>query len=126
VDYYYDAVSYQPSENAEVVVEVIEYPNRKFLSFRSSNIDINNISATVPVVVSKYYEAQSVDLSDENKYEITTYTTSRIHTSTLMIYLNRNNGQIIVTSEYTRTGKGTNQTSINGTCERIDVKKKKF
>jgi len=126
VDYYYDGAAYRQSENAEVIVEVSEYPNRKSLSLKSANIDVNNITVEAPAVETKYYERLSLDSSDENKYEITSYTTSRLFNSTNMIYLNRNNGQIIVTSEFARTGKGVNQTSVNGNCDKIDLKKKKF
>ena len=72
-------------------------------------------------------EAKGSDLSDDSKYEITysTYDTNKNTNTDTMIYLNRNNGEVIVTKEFSTT-QGKSQILIGGTCEKIDRTKKKF
>ena len=114
-------------DNTEVIVEVNEFPKYKSIFLISSNEFVNNISvSTVSLPPRKGYEESSQDTSNESKYEITqNRTTPGNLDRTTNLYLNRNNGEIVITTEFT-SPLGVSQTSIGGTCEKIDKTKKKF
>lgn len=124
---YSDHTGFRKVDITEVVVEVNEYPKHKSIFLKSANEFANNISISVPPPPPRNgSEIKSYDSSDENKYELTSNSTTSRNTSTSsMIYINRNNGEIIVTSEFL-LGKGMSQTSVGGICEKIDKTKKKF
>ena len=114
-------------KNAELIVDVRDYPKRKSIVINSSNEYANGIIVTtVPEPLKQGFAKSVIDRSDENTYEIinnNNYPGERSNIS--RIYLNRNNGEIIVSSEST-SSIGLSQTSIGGTCEKIDSTKKKF
>ena len=114
-------------DNAEVIVEVNEFPKYKSIFLISSNEFINNISVSTLSVPSRNdYEQNSLDTSNESKYEITqNRTTPGNLYRTTNLYINRNNGEIVVTSEFT-SPIGMMQTSVGGICEKINKTKKKF
>ena len=114
-------------DNTETIVEVNESPKNKSIFLISSNEFINNISvSTLPLPSRNGYEESSLDTSNESKYEITQYRTTPGNLyRTTKLYLNRNNGEIVVTTEFT-SSLGVIQTSVGGTCEKIDKTKKKF
>jgi len=114
-------------DNAEVLVEVNEFPKYKLFVLISTNEFVNKTSVSTNSLPSKKgYEDSSLDTSTENKYEITQFLTypGNVYRTT-NLYLNRNNGEIVVTTEFT-SPLGVSQTSIGGTCEKIDKTKKKF
>jgi hypothetical protein len=114
-------------DNDEVIVEVNEFPKYKLIVLISTNDFVNKITVSTNSLPSrKGYEESSLDTSTENKYEITQHLTypGNVYRTT-NLYLNRNNGEIVITTEFT-SPLGVSQTSIGGTCEKIDKKKKKF
>jgi len=115
--------------NAELIVNISEDKGSKykFIRITSSNEIANDISVS-SARVSQLIGVESIgsDRSDENTYDITTIQTfPGNRSSNSRIYLNRNNGEIIVSREFT-SPSGVGQTSIGGTCEKIDTTKKKF
>jgi len=104
-----------------------------YIILKSSNEDINSISVTTQETSQqqirrpKGFETSIIDSSDENNFEIINFNKfPGNRTSDTRIYLNRNNGEIIVSNEFTSTNGSKQQTSIGGTCEKIDPTKKKF
>jgi len=127
---YSDFTGYKRTDNSEAIVEVKEIPKTKdkVIFMKSINEFVNNIAVTTILNSKKNNsEAKGSDLSDDSKYEITysTYDTNRNTNTDTMIYLNRNNGEVIVTKEFSTT-QGKSQILIGGTCEKIDRTKKKF
>jgi hypothetical protein len=114
-------------KNAELIVDVRDYPKSKSILIKSSNEYANDIIvSTGPDPLPKGFEKSVSDRSDENTYEITNNNNYPGEVSkNTKIYLNRNNGEIIVLTEF-KSSIGGSQTSIGGTCEKIDTTKKKF
>lgn len=115
--------------NAELIVNISEDKGSKykFIRITSSNEIANDISvSTGRFSHLKGVESIGSDRSDENTYDITSNDSfPGNRSSNNRIYLNRNNGEIIVSKEFT-SPNGVSQTSISGTCEKIDTTKKKF
>lgn len=115
------------TDKSELIVEVKNDSKKKYIGLNSTNENANNIFVLVPPPNFNDGEFRtSQDSSDENKFEMTySYRTKNNYSSYTKIYLNRNNGEIIVTRE-SKNGNDLIKTSIGGTCEKIDTTKKKF
>ena len=114
--------------SAELIVNISEDKDSKykFIRIKSANEDANDISvSTAAVGITKDSRISVSDRSDENTYDLTNIENFMGRNSMNRIYLNRNNGEIIVSREFT-SPRGVSQTSIGGTCEKIDKTKKKF
>ena len=128
---YSESTGYKKTDFEEIIVEVSDLvrPKYKSIFIKSSNEVVNNISISVPPppkLTGDQYVNKSFDFSDDNKYEFTSNTSfPKNDIINSMIYLNRNTGEIIVSREYS-SPNGVGQTSIGGTCEKIDKTKKKF
>lgn len=126
---YSESTSYKKLENVDLLVEVNEFPKRKSIILKSKNENVNNISVNIgpdPVVVKGYIEINS-DKTDDDKYEINSNVTTTSNTqSDTSIYLNKKNGEIIVSYDFTSFNGASSQTSISGTCKKIDTLKKKY
>ena len=116
------------TEKTELIIEVEDEPKRKYIGLSSTIENVNNLHVIVPPPFIKDGETRtSYDSSNENKYDIQYSFKIKKENfySDTKIYLNRNNGEILVTRE-TILNNYIGRTSIGGTCEKIDTTKKKF
>jgi hypothetical protein len=118
------------SENNQstAIIEVGDYGvDKKYIFITSADEIANNLSVTTTQELGKAY----TNYSDENKWDIqNTYSGNEgrvVNPNSTRIVIDRNSGELIVSSSFTVKSNGrTNTTGISGNCRKINTSVKKF
>ena len=103
-------------DTKNVVVEV--YQTSTYLSILPNDVDLGTAgTGRNPTTVSVN------NLSDSNKWDVTTTTSREGRVTRVSIQIDRNTG---VMTYYADFNKGRILTDANGACEKVDTTKKKF
>lgn len=121
--------------DSELILSVFEVKKDKYVTIttKSSNINADSISVTTQKSSQQQirrpqgFEIFVIDSSDENNFDITNFNDyPGNRKQDIIFFLSRNTGEIIVSNEFTSPDGSKLQTSIGGTCEKINTNKKKF